>query len=256
MNSTNSTSPHRLFDTIYEDGELLVVNKPSDLVCHPTKGDLYSSLISRVRLYLGADREAHLVNRLDRETSGLVVVAKSSVTARNLRKIWEERSVRKEYLAIVYGSPAQSYTLIDAPLGKAENSEVAIKDEVRATGAAARTEVWVEKRIIRREGEFTLVRAVPFTGRKHQIRIHLAHIGHPIVGDKLYGLDERFYLDLVHGRLTDDQRKKLLLPCQALHAERIEFEWRGRAVAFRAEAESWFQDFLSPAAPVSPIREP
>src|ERR1700691_5390487 len=90
----------RLFEIIHEDAELLVINKPAGLVCHPTKGDVYSSLISRVRLHLGVDAPAHLVNRLDRETSGLVLVAKSDGAARELRRIWEKRFVQKMYWAI------------------------------------------------------------------------------------------------------------------------------------------------------------
>src|SRR5688572_28798688 len=92
-----------LFDIIHEDADLLVINKPADLVCHPTKGDQYSSLISRVRLYLGPDAKPHLVNRLDRETSGVTVVAKHPEAAGELGKLWETRNVAKRYLAIVHG---------------------------------------------------------------------------------------------------------------------------------------------------------
>ena len=136
-----------LFHVIYEDAELLVVHKPADLVCHPTKGDEYSSLISRARIYLQATPNSqtpdpiphlahgngdgpkpgqptaqtpapssrppspipHLVHRLDRETSGLVVIAKNPATARELGKIWETRAVRKEYLAIVHGRVAADH---------------------------------------------------------------------------------------------------------------------------------------------------
>src|SRR5271166_3930938 len=93
----------KLFDIVYEDEGLLVVNKPAGLVCHPTKGDEYSSLISRLRLHLGVGALPQLVNRLDRETSGVVLVAKDDAVARELRRLWEARSVRKEYSAIVHG---------------------------------------------------------------------------------------------------------------------------------------------------------
>src|SRR5574341_128422 len=86
-----------LFKVLYEDGELLVINKPAGVVCHPTKTDGYSSLISRVRLYLGVGSHPQLVNRLDRETSGVTVIAKVPVTARAVRRLWEGRLVRKEY---------------------------------------------------------------------------------------------------------------------------------------------------------------
>jgi 23S rRNA pseudouridine1911/1915/1917 synthase len=94
-----------LFEIIYEDRELLVINKPAGLVCHPTKTGEYSSLISRARLHLGPGSHPQLVNRLDRETGGVTLVAKSRDAARELRRIWENRQVEKDYRAIVHGQP-------------------------------------------------------------------------------------------------------------------------------------------------------
>lgn len=244
------TRMNKLFDIIYEDDELLVVNKPADLVCHPTKGDEFSSLISRVRLHLGPAVSPHLVNRLDRETSGVTVVAKNAAVAGELGRLWEARAVEKEYLAIVHGHVRNDHGLIDAPLGRAEHSRVAIKDCVRVDGSPAQTEFQVERRLGTPVAgpTYSLLRVHPQTGRKHQIRIHLAHLGHPIVGDKIYGGDEDLYLALVEHRLTDEQRARLILPNQALHASAVRFPWRGAEVEFRCEPEKWFSDFLVPVS--------
>src|SRR6185369_13996031 len=107
----------RLFEIIFENDELLVLNKPAGLVCHPTKTDERSSLIGRIRLYLG-NGEGRLVNRLDRETSGLVLVAKSALVAGELGKLIEGSAVRKDYIAIVHGWVQPESLIMDGPLGK------------------------------------------------------------------------------------------------------------------------------------------
>ncbi len=223
-----------LFPVLFENTDLLVVNKPAGLVCHPTKQGPKSSLIGRLKLYLGEDAEAHMINRLDRETSGLVLVAKRKEGAGFLRKLWEDRRVKKTYYAIVHGHPAESAFSIDAPLGKDEDSPVAVKDCVRSDGAPSRTDVELVERFVAKGGEFSLMKVHPRTGRKHQIRIHLSHLGHPIVGDKIYGIEPDAYLDVCMGRLTEAQAQRLLLSCQALHASRLELPLAGRAVVLNA----------------------
>jgi 23S rRNA pseudouridine1911/1915/1917 synthase len=277
-----------LFEVLYEDAELLAINKPAGLVCHPTKGDVYSSLISRVRLHVGEGLPVHLVNRLDRETSGVVLAVKGDQRVGKIKQLFAERDVTKEYLAIVHGHVVADSGSCAEPLGRDEQSVVAVKDCVRPDGSPAQTDFVVEKRFERaipdlnfydpaaqfpdahhsvplpigwgeggrRPGEglasntststspFTLLRVRPHTGRKHQIRIHLAHLRHPIVGDKIYGGDPQLYLDFVERRLTEEQRRRLILPCHALHSESLRFNWLLKDWVFRAEPEPWFRDFI------------
>ncbi len=236
-----------LFEIVHEDADLLVINKPADLVCHPTKGDEYSSLVSRVRLHLPPGAEAHLINRLDRETSGLVLVGKTPEAARAWRAIWERREVVKRYQAIVEGHLGPDQGRISAPLGKDESSPVAIKDCVRPDGAPSETDFRVLRRFERQGAPYTHLEVIPGSGRKHQIRIHLSHLGHPIVGDKIYGPDPQMYLDFVVGRLSAAQQARLRLANHALHAGTLEAECLGRAWRFHAPPPPEFLGFLQPA---------
>ena len=214
-------------------------------MCHGGRDGDHSSLIGRVRLHLRST-EGRLVNRLDRETSGIVLIAKSAMIAGELGKIIATPAAQKEYWALVHGHPSSDEFLIDAPLGRDTESAVAIKDSVRDDGAPARTQVSVNRRFRRNGQPFAWLTAKPETGRKHQIRIHLAHAGHPIAGDKIYGGDEHRYLRFVTRSLTDADRSALFLENHALHARTLAFTWRGRVWQFEAPPDNAFMGFLEP----------
>lgn len=211
---------------VYHSNDLLIVNKPWGLVTHPTKGDEYSSLVSRVSLYLKKHNHSspiHLINRLDRETSGLIVFALSDSFARLLRKQWELKEVQKGYLCIAHGSSDFCRFLCDGKIGNDEESPIYIKDCVREDGKESSTIFQTLKNFEVQGEQYTLIEAHPQTGRKHQIRIHLSHLGYPILGDKIYGLDQHIYLRFISRTLLSADKDILKVPYHALHAAKLTF---------------------------------
>ena len=191
---------------------------------------MWQQLRELLAFEIASGGQVSIVNRLDRETSGLVLVGKTAAAARDFGLLMQQRSLRKEYLAIVWGSPEWEHKLVDAPLdrqGKHQASLIWLKQMITAAGAAAQTEFFVEQRFRKSTSSgdrFSLIRAIPHTGRTHQIRVHLASIGYPIVGDKIYGPDEQLYLRFIETGWTHELEQKLLLPRHALHSAKLAIE--------------------------------
>jgi 23S rRNA pseudouridine1911/1915/1917 synthase len=213
---------------IHEDDRLFAVDKPGDVVCHPSKHGPWSSLVGAVREHTGLDA-VHLVFRLDRETSGVVVLAKDPAMARRMQMAMQERRVGKTYTALLTGELFGEVT-VDQPLGDDTASPVFMKAAVRADGRPSVTRF----EALARGVGFTLARVTTLTGRKHQIRAHAQWLGHSVVGDKIYGPDSRLYLDFIDRGWSPQLEAKLHLERQALHCARIDLGPAGIPIAFSA----------------------
>ena len=231
---TRHRSAKHDFEIVAETEEYAVVEKPPFLLVHPTKPGgpptLWSELRNLFAFEIANGGQVSIVNRLDRETSGLMLVAKTSAAARRFGLLMQEQRIAKEYLAIVLGWPEWDSMTVDAPIARAGKfgvSRIWLKQAIHPQGASALTRFVVADRFIRGGDRFAIVRAIPQTGRTHQIRVHLASVGHAIVGDKIYGPDENHYLEFIENNWTPELERALLLPRQALHSSRIEMDGVG-----------------------------
>src|SRR5262245_1573936 len=226
---------------VYEDHRFMVVDKPANLLVHPTSNGGPNTLWDELRKFLAYEivnvSQISFVNRLDRETSGLILVAKSSESARAMSRLISQHRVRKIYLAIVFGWPEPDAFAVNQPLlrqGTVRPSKIWLKQAVHPDGYPALTEFHVLRRLSRDGKPFALLAAEPKTGRTHQIRVHLSHASYPIVGDKIYGPDENCYLDFIASDWSPELEAKLLLPRQALHASALSFKFDGSDHSFTA----------------------
>lgn len=227
-------------DIPYEDADILVVNKPAGMVVHPAPGHSEGTLVNAILHHcpdlagIGGERRPGIVHRLDKDTSGVMVVAKHERALRYLQAQFRTRQVQKEYLALVEGKLTPQEGRISAPLGRhpVDRKRQAVISPTASGGTRSREAVTgyrVEAMFAaplhndQGIGHFSLVRALPLTGRTHQIRVHLAWRGHPIVGDPIYGL----------------RRQRLAVPRLFLHAARL---------SLRLPSSGEDREFLAPLA--------
>jgi 23S rRNA pseudouridine1911/1915/1917 synthase len=226
---------------LHEDERVLVVNKPGDVVCHPSKAGPWSSLVGALREHTRLPT-VHLVFRLDRETSGVVVLAKDAAMASRLQVAMQRRKVGKTYLAILTGHLPGPCT-VNQPLGDDLHSPVFIKSAVVGPGEGQESVSHFTPLAV--GSGITLTRVVTETGRKHQIRAHAQWLGHGLVGDKIYGPDARLYLDFIEHGWTEALARQLDLPRQALHCSRIDLTPSGLDLVFCAPLPADLRDFLT-----------
>ena len=205
----------RDIEVLHEDDHLLVINKPPELPCHPAGRYFKNTLLTILR---ETTPEIRLINRLDRETSGVVLCAKDKRASGKLGRQFERRQVTKEYQAVVEGQFPDQLTangsLVADPDSPVRKKRVFRWDE---TGETCSTEF---RRLACGSG-LSLVHVTLGTGRMHQIRATLQSLGFPVVGDKIYGPDETIFIRLIDGEMTSQDRQRLRLPHQALHACRL-----------------------------------
>jgi 23S rRNA pseudouridine1911/1915/1917 synthase len=220
-------------DILYEDDDILVVNKPVDMIVHPSRGHWSGTLVSALAFrYAGqlsttrGPLRPGIVHRLDRDTTGVILIAKNDSIHTQLAALFEQRQIRKEYFAIVIGNPHLDRDLVDARIGHhpkvKEKMCVASEDDAEAKPAQTYYEV------VKRYGRLTSIRCLPKTGRTHQIRVHLAYTGYPILCDKMYCgnrvVTQEQLLGAVPWSLTDEHPSgTVLLHRQALHAQKLTF---------------------------------
>ena len=234
-------------DVVYEDDHLIVVNKPSGLVTHPGAGNRTGTLVNALMFRYGslatgsaADRPG-VVHRLDKNTSGLLIVARTDEVLLKLQKLLQAREIKRQYLALVCGHVKEDNGTIDAPIGRS------LKDrkKMAVTDINSR-EATTGYRLINRFTSYDLVEASLHTGRTHQIRVHFAHLGHPVLGDPDYGGREKW----VRGMFAPERplARQLLeaLPRQALHAYQLSFEHpiTGVKIALKSDLPADFQSVL------------
>ncbi len=193
VKETDLIPEHIPLDIYYEDDDLLVINKPAGMVVHPGSGHESGTLANAILAYcpevlnVGSEKRPGIVHRLDRDTSGLILVAKNNWALQYLQDQFKERTIKKRYLALVEGQVQPPTALIDAPVGRdiRRRKKMAVITS-RHSSAEARPAQTMYNTITTYD-DFTFVECIPQTGRTHQIRVHMAYIGHPLVGDRIYG---------------------------------------------------------------------
>lgn len=219
-------------DVVYEDDDIIVVNKPKGMVVHPANGNPDGTLVNAVMSLckgslsgIGGEIRPGIVHRLDKDTSGLIIIAKNDVAHINLSKQIKDRRVKKIYIALVKGNVSENEATVNMPIGRSTKDRK--KMAVRKDGKKAITHF----KVLKRYGKYTLLELKIDTGRTHQIRVHMAEIGHPVVGDMIYS----------------NGKNEFGIEGQMLHAKSLDFQHpvTGKQIHLEAELPKYFEEILS-----------
>lgn len=212
---------------IHEEETFIVVNKPGNLPSHADGNYIKNTLINRLRERMTGSRFSgtiHLAHRLDRETSGIIIAAKTNIAHRSLLRQFEAGEVAKEYIAVVRGVVRDPSFEVKGYLARDKDSCISIKKKVVTENVEGAKYAATSFEVMERFASSTVVKCIPVTGRTNQIRIHLAHVGHPLVGDKLYGRTDNEFLEFIRN-VKDGNYEPLPwmeVPRHLLHASRLE----------------------------------
>ena len=226
-------------EIIYQDENIIVVNKPAGMQVHPSDVEKENTLVNALVVDFSEIKKVHdgsedswmrpgIVHRLDKDTSGAIVVARNQKTFDELKRKFADREMEKNYVALVYGHLKKEAGVVDAPIARSASfkKQKIARGKMKGTARPALTEY----KLLKRYQDFDLVEALPKSGRMHQIRVHLSSIGNPIVGDEKY------------------KRKDLSIPVgvkrHLLHAQKLKFELNGKKYNFSADLPQDFQGFL------------
>lgn len=211
---------------IYIEKHFVVFDKPSGVLIHPQNRNTEYSLVDELKYQFGLD--ANIAHRIDQETSGLVLCAKDKQSEKDIKAMFEFRNMNKTYLALVHGE-FKSQLIVEEPLLRKEDESAIVRMVVKVDpqGKASKTSFKPLKYF--KDKDMTLVECKPYTGRQHQIRVHLFHVKHPIVGDPIYGQDERDILRFLDKEINNDERiEKSGASRLMLHASELEFDLYNR----------------------------
>ena len=217
------------------DEEFVLFDKPSGVLVHPQTKKTPYSLIDELKYQFGMD--ANIAHRIDKETSGLVLCAKNKESEREIKMMFQEREMKKKYLALVHGEFKDS-TCIEAPLLRFQAESAMVRMVVKVDEAGKKSKTDFKPLEYFPELDMTLVECTPHTGRQHQIRVHLFHVKHPIVGDPIYGQTEEDLVKYLDRVLTPLERvEKSGATRLLLHANELEFELYGNSYHFVSKVD-------------------
>jgi len=210
----------------FENDDFVLFDKPSGVLIHPQNRYTPYSLVDEIKYQYGKD--ANITHRIDQETSGLVLAAKDKLTERDLKMMFQERQIQKTYLAFVHGE-FENPLHVTAPLLRKKDDSAIVRMVVKVHLDGKESDTYINPLRYYPEYDITLVEAKPRTGRQHQIRVHLFHVKHPIVGDPIYGQSENDIVRFLDRDITKEERIKLSGASRLfLHAQELEFTYKDK----------------------------